>query len=324
LTTSLPKVELHCHLEGTIPPDLVNRLAERNNMTVPDSLFNGNGSFAWRTFEEFLMAFDLASSCIRTIQDYRDVTYEYLSSCAKDGAIYVEMFSSPDHAAETGLSYMDHLEGIAEGIDDAERDHGIIGRIIVTCVRHLGGERGVAVARQVVSQPHPYVVGFGMGGNESFGTFKDYVPAFNLAAEAGLHCTVHAGEVNGAGSVRQAIDNLPITRIGHGVRAIEDSTLVNELVDRQITLEVCPGSNLALGVYGSVEQHPLRQLIDGGCRVTLGSDDPPFFNTSIGQEYQRAHDDFGLNLDQLSAITIAGIDAAFADDEIKARLRARL
>ena len=319
-----PKVELHCHLEGTIPPDLVHRLADRNNMSIPDSLFNDHGSYEWHDFPAFLNAFDLASSCILTVEDYRDVTFEYLSSCAGEGAIYVEMFSSSDHAAEAGMSYSDHIDGIVQGIDDAERDHGIIGRIIPTCVRHLGAEQAMNVARQLIDNPHPYVVGFGMGGNELFGTFADFAPAFNLVAESGLPCTAHAGEVQGAESVRQAITHLPLSRIGHGVRSIEDPALVSEIVDRGISLEICPGSNLRLGVFESAEHHPLRKLLDAGCRISLGSDDPPFFDTSIGKEYTRAKSDFGLSNEELSAITAMAIESSFADEQTKAKLRAQL
>ena len=222
MTDTIPKAELHCHLEGTAPPALVRRLAERNGIALPDGLFADEHNFAWTDFPDFLRAYDAASMCLRKAADYRDITYEYLAACAREGAIYVEMFTSPDHAAEVGMSYLDHLEGTVAGIEDADRDFGIVGRIIVTCVRHLGPDRGLTVAKDMVGEPHPYVVGFGMGGDETAFHLRDFLPVFRIAADAGLGCTVHAGEVCGPESIYAARDSLPVTRRGHGGRAVED------------------------------------------------------------------------------------------------------
>ena len=139
----MPKVELHSHLEGTIQPSLVKQIAKRNNIKLRDSLFTPQGGFAWDDFVTFLQAYDEVSSCLQYSKDYRDITYDYLKSCALEGTIYAETFISPDHAAEMGMSYEDVLSGCAQGIDDAEREFGIIGRIIVTCVRHLGPKQGI-------------------------------------------------------------------------------------------------------------------------------------------------------------------------------------
>ncbi|MDP7649913.1 MAG: hypothetical protein QF834_06975, partial [Candidatus Thalassarchaeaceae archaeon] len=138
MTPPLPKAELHCHLEGTTSPSLVRRLARRNRIPLPENLLDDGDNFIWSDVESFLKTYDQASSVIRTAEDYRDLTYDYLASSAKEGALYVEVMSSPDHAAAAGIDYEGHLEGIVEGIESAERDHGIIGRIIVTCVRHFG------------------------------------------------------------------------------------------------------------------------------------------------------------------------------------------
>jgi len=216
----IPKAELHVHLEGTTPPDLVRRLGERNGVALPADMFHDDGTFHWRDFIHFLEVYDAASSVIRTPEDYRDVTYEYLASCAAEGAIYVEVMSSPDHAADAGMTYRDHLEGITAGIVDAKRDHGIEGRLIVTCVRHFGTERAMEVARQVVANPSEVTVGFGMGGDEANWPPAQFADAFNYVAAAGLPCTVHAGEWAGPDRIREAIETLPIQRLGHGVRAL--------------------------------------------------------------------------------------------------------
>jgi adenosine deaminase len=319
----IPKAELHVHLEGTAPPHLVRRIAERNGLRVPDGVFAGPDRFAWRDFLDFLHTYDLAASVIRTPEDYRDVTYEYLCSCAAQGAIYVELIASPDHAALVGLSDDDHVAGIAAGIDAARAEHGIEGRILLTCIRNFGVEQAMRIAAYAAERPHPYVVGFQMAGDEAGYPPEPFAEAYEIAARAGLGCTVHAGEWAGAESVRGALE-LPVTRISHGVRAIEDPGVVRELAARGIVLECCPTSNVVLGVFDSYEAHPLNALREAGVKVTLGSDDPPYFGASVGGEYEIARERFGLDDDALRGLTRTAIDAGFAEPELREALRRRL
>jgi len=320
----LAKVELHSHLEGTMHPELVRRLAKRNSIDLKDDVFNQQGDFAWHDFVSFLKAFDEASRCLLNSEDYRDIMYEYLKVCASDGAIYAETFISPDHASELGMSYNDVLVGCVQGIEDAERDFDIVGRVIVTCVRHLGPQRAKVIARQMVENPHPYFVGFGMGGNETMHNLADFSPAFQLANDAGYPCTVHAGEICGPESVWDAINHLPICRIGHGVRCVEDDQLMTTLAERGIALEVCPSSNLALAVYPDWASHPLNQILDAGISVSLNSDDPPFFSTSVGQEYHKSAKHFNLDIDQLREISRMAMRSSFSDIDTKKRLLAKI
>jgi adenosine deaminase len=318
----IAKAELHVHLEGTAPPDLIARIARRNGLTVPQGLLGHDDRFTFTDFLDFLAAYDRAASVIRTGEDYRDITYEYLRSCAEEGAIYVELTASPDHAALVGLSDAEHLDGIARGID-AAREHGIEGRILISAVRNFGVEQALRVARHAAERPHPYVVGFSMAGDEKNFPAHLFAEAYAIASEAGLGCTMHAGEWAGPESVRAALE-LPITRISHGVRAIEDPSLVAELAEREIVLECCPTSNVVLGVYPSYEEHPLPRLAAAGVRITLGSDDPPYFGASIGGEYAIAQQRLGFDEERLKAITTTAIDAAFCGDDLKAELAARL
>jgi adenosine deaminase len=318
----LPKVELHSHLEGCIQPELVRTIAARNNISLKDGLFTSDDMFAWDDFVGFLQAYDEASFCLRKAQDYRDIMYTYMEQCAAQGTIYAETFISPDHASAVGMSYDDMVSGCVQGINDAERDFGIVGRLIVSCIRHLGPEQAVVVAQQVVDNPHPYIVGFGMGGNESMFTQAAFAPAFNIAAAAGLACTTHAGEVLGPESVWDAIDNLPVTRIGHGVRSVEDPALMEQLAKRGIALEVCPGSNIALSVYPNLASHPLNKILAAGINISLNSDDPPFFSTTVGAEYHSGAKDFGLSIEQLRNISRMAMESSFADADTKARLLA--
>jgi adenosine deaminase len=315
----IAKVELHVHLEGTAPPALIRRLAERNGLPVPEGVFADDGRFAYTDFLDFLETYDRAASVIRTAEDYRYVTYEYLASCAHEGAVYVELIVSPDHAARVGLSGEEHLDGIGRGIDDARRDHGIEGRVVLTAVRNLGVDRVVGVARYAATRPHPYVVGFNMAGDEANYPAGDFAQAFAIAADAGLGCTVHAGEWDGPPSVWAALE-LPVTRIGHGVRSIEDPALVAELAEREVVLECCPTSNVVLGLFASFEEHPLPRLREAGVKTTLGSDDPPYFGASIGGEYELCRERFGFSDEDLREISRTAVGAAFGEGSLKERL----
>jgi adenosine deaminase len=309
----IPKAELHVHLEGTAPPSLIRRLAERNGMAVPEGVFASDDTFAWTDFLHFLRTYDLAASVIRTPEDYRDVTFEYLSGCAEQGAVYVEVIASPDHAAAVGLPDADHYAAIAQGIDDARAAHGIEARIVIAAIRNLGVEGAEDIARRHAEDRHPYVVGFNLVGDEAGYPAGLFARAYEIAANSGLGCTVHAGEHAGPESVREALA-LPITRISHGVRAIEDPAVVAELAEREIVLEVCPTSNVALGLYPTYADHPLGALRSAGVRVTLGSDDPPYFGCSIGSEYALAHEHQGLEEGELLEITRTAVRAAFVDE----------
>lgn len=316
----VPKAELHVHLEGTARPDLIRRLAVRNGVAIPDGLFEDADTFRWSGFLDFLKTYDLAASVIRTAADYRDVVYEYLVACADEGTRYVELICSPDHARAAGLPEAEHRAGIFQGIDDARAQTGIEGRVLVSIVRNFGVAAAERTAQEAADMPHKYVVGFNMAGDEAGFPPPDFTRAFQIAHDAGLGCTCHAGEHAGPESVRAALQLPGIARLSHGVRAAEDPALVRELAERQIVLEVCPTSNVALGVYPTYADHPLSALLTAGVPVTLASDDPPYFGATIGGEYGVARTHFGLDDEQLTAITRTALEAAFVDEGTRDRL----
>jgi len=319
----VPLAELHVHLEATAAPGLVRRLAARNGLEIPPGTIAGD-RYVWRDFLDFLATFDRAVTVIRTAADYRDITFAYLEACAAEGAIYVELTASPDHAAHAGLPYADMVAGIAQGIDDARAAAGIESRILVTTVRNFGTERAEAVARTVAARPHAYVTGFGMAGDEAGFPPAPFARAFAIAHDAGLGLACHAGEWAGPESVRAALAlPVPIARLGHGVRAIEDAGLVRELAERGTVLEVCPTSNVVLGAYPDYASHPFPQLREAGVRVTLGSDDPPYWDATIGGEYAVARREWGLDDAALRAVTRTAIEAAFVPAELRSSLLAR-
>ena len=316
------KAEIHCHIEGAASPQLV--LAQASKYGADPSAFIRDGAFVWHDFTSFLAAYDFSADLFRTEDDYARLAEHYLTSLARDGAIYSEIFVSPDHARKASLSADAYVRALGEGIRRAQDKTGIEGRMIVVGVRHFGVEAVEATARFAARCGHPLVTGFGMAGEERFGEAEDYVRAFEIAREAGLGITVHAGELAGWESVRDALDHLRPARIGHGVRAIENPDLVRRIAAQGVVLECCPGSNVALGIFDGWESHPFERLRSAGCRVTLNSDDPPYFRTSIKAEYDNAALHFGLADKDLAGVTRTAIEAAFVDRKTKAALLARL
>jgi adenosine deaminase len=316
------KAELHCHIEGAAAPELVIRQAQKYGKDV--SPYIQNGSFVWHDFTSFLKAYDFAADLFRTEDDYARLSEYYLTSLARDGAIYSEIFTSPDHAMKAGLSPQAYTDALGEGMARAKAKTGIEGRMIVTGVRHVGLESIEAAARFAARCGHPLVTGFGVAGDERNGDIEDYVRAFEIAREAGLGITIHAGEFGGWESVQAALDHIRPSRIGHGVRAIENPDLVKRIAAEGVVLECCPGSNIALKVFGSYAEHPFPALRAAGCKVTLNSDDPPYFWTTLKHEYDIAAEHFGMSDKDLTAVTRTAIEAAFVDRKTKAQLLARL
>ncbi|MBO6724809.1 MAG: adenosine deaminase [Rhizobiaceae bacterium] len=314
--------ELHCHIEGAAAPELVEQQARKYGADT--SRFIQNGAFVWEDFTTFLAAYDFSADLFRDEDDYALLAEHYLTSIARDGAIYSEFFTSPDHARRAGLSPETYTNALGEGMRRAKEASGIESRMIVTGVRHFGVESVEDAARFAVNCGHPLVTGYGMAGEERFGNHADYVRAFDIAREAGLGITVHAGELAGWESVRDALDNIRPSRIGHGVRAIENPDLVKRIADEGVVLEVCPVSNIELKVFPDFGAHPFPALREAGCKVTLNSDDPPYFHTSLKKEYEVAAEYFGMADDDLTEATRTALAAAYVDEDTRARLMAKL
>ncbi|MFS8048248.1 adenosine deaminase [Rhizobium sp. BR 314] len=322
MTSHLKKVELHCHLEGAAPPALT--LAQAQKYGVDTSAFLKDGTYLWKDFAEFLVCYDKVSEAYRTEEDYALLTETYLEELASIGTIYSELIVSPDHGDRIGLGADAYMAGVSAGIHAAKAKTGIEARLIVTGERHFGPDRVVRAAEYAAKSDNPLITGFNMAGEERMGRVADYARAFDIVREAGLGLTIHAGEVCGAFSIADSLELVRPQRIGHGVRAIEDMDLVKRLADLGTVLEVCPGSNIALKVFPDFQSHPLRKLRDAGVKVTINSDDPPFFHTSLKREYELASSAFGFSDDEINAMTRTAIEAAFVDEATRAALLAKL
>lgn len=311
---ALPKAELHLHLEGAAPPAFIRALAKEKGIDIA-GIFDAQGGYAYRDFGHFLQVYEAACTTLQTPEDFRRLTLAVLEDRARDGVIYAETFLSPDFCGGGDLvAWRDYLHAIADAAAEAERTMGITLRGIVTAIRHFGPEKSRATALCAAQTAGDFLTGFGIAGDEKAGHPRDFTWAFDCAREAGLRLTAHAGEWGGAQSVRDALDHLRVERIGHGVQAIDDPALVARLADERIVLEVCPGSNVTLGVYPDFARHPIARLRERGVIVTISTDDPPFFHTSLAREYDALAGVFGWTEDDFRAMNGDAMHAAFCDD----------
>ena len=320
----LPKVELHLHHEGAAPPAFIRGMAQEKGVNL-NGVFNADGSYAYRDFVHFLSVYEAATSVLKTPEDYARLTKAVLEESAANDVIYSETFLSPDFCGGSDVgAWREYLHAIQEAANEAERDYGIILRGVVTCIRHFGPENAKAAALCAAETAGDWITGFGIAGDEMKGKPKYFVYSFDMAREAGLRLTAHAGEWGGAQSVADAVNDLRVERIGHGVHAINDLALVDKLVENEITLEVCPGSNVTLGVYPSLAKHPIEKLRERGVKVTVSTDDPPFFHTTMRDEYLNLARTFGWDEAVFTEINETAANAAFCDDETRKRVLKKL
>ncbi len=322
MTAHLKKAELHCHIEGATPPELA--LAQAEKYGVDTSAIIRDKAYVWEDFTSFVKCYDAIASLFKTEEDYALLAEAYLTELAEAGTIYSEIIVSPDHGNTIGLGAHAYLEGLAAGMEAARQKTGIESRMLITGIRHLGPESVIKTAEFAAKREHKLVTGFNLAGEERMHKVADFASAFDIVRDAGLGLTIHAGELSGAFSVRDALDHVRPSRISHGVRAIEDADLVRRLADAGVVLEVCPGSNISLQVFPDFASHPLRALHEAGVRVTLNSDDPPFFHTSLAQEYDIASAAMGFSDDEINGMTRTAIEAAFVDEPTRKLLLARI
>ena len=313
----LPKIELHLHLEGAAPPDFVNIMAQQKSIDL-SKIFNTDGEYSFKDFKDFLSVYEAATTVLKTPDDFYDLTMRVLRECSENNTIYLETFVSPQFCGQNDLvAWKDFLSAICQASLDGETKYGIISRGIATCIRHLGPELAKETAKCAVETSGDWLVGFGMAGDEAVGRPKDYAYSFNMAREAGLKLTCHAGEWCGSGSVADAVNDLQVQRIGHGVNAINDYEVVKLLVQKNIVLEVCPGSNVFLGVYPDLRSHPIKRLREFGVKTTISTDDPPFFQTSMNKEYRDLAKVFNWTKDDFLDLNKISLESAFCDIETK-------
>jgi aminodeoxyfutalosine deaminase len=314
----LPKAELHLHLEGSIQPSTLVDLAKRHGAPYT-SLEEAQHLYRYADFNGFLMAFKAVSELLRTPADFELIAYQLMKSLKTQNVLHAEVFVSVGVCLWRQQDFDSIFEGLERGRERGERDFGISVLWIFDAVRQFGAEAAQKVAELAVRYHDRYVAGFGIGGDERKAGPELFREVYSFCFDQGLRLTAHAGETTGPESIWGAL-NLRAERIGHGLSAIQDPELLEELSQRQIPIEVCITSNLRTGCCVALEDHPVRNYFDHGLMVTLNTDDPAMFNTSLSREYQLAQDKFGFTDEHLRELARNSFEASFLDAEKKLAL----
>ncbi|WP_238009705.1 adenosine deaminase [Dactylosporangium sp. AC04546] len=315
-----PKIELHVHLEGAVPPATLLEIARRNGQSLPADTVEGvRELYQFTDFAKFVQVWIMTTNCLRTADDFRQILVDYAGVAAGHGAVYLEAIFSPGERVQRGVPWEDLYEGYTDGIAEAHERHGVVVRLTPDLYRGMPVDVAEDVARWSVRYRERGIVGLGLGGDEKASSALPYAKAFEIAREGGLALVPHAGESAGAESVREML-GLDPDRLRHGFRAVDDSGVLQEIVDRGLVLDVCPTSNVRTKSVPSLAEHPLPALIAAGVPCTVNTDDPAMFNTDLAQEHGIAAD---LGLGAREAFQ-AGVAGAACDDATRAWLTERL
>ncbi|HVM53764.1 MAG TPA: adenosine deaminase [Acidimicrobiales bacterium] len=313
---ALPKAHLHLHLEAAMRPATLRELADEHGVTLPALDFS--------TFGDFIVLYQLATDVLRGPEDLRRLVREMAEDARDDGAVWVEYFVYPPLWLGRFGSDADALDLCLDAARDASASTGVGLGAIVTADRTLDPALAEDAARLAVTRAGDGVVGFGLANDESHHPPEPFAPAFAIARDGGLLSVPHAGELAGPESVRGALDALHADRIGHGVRAIEDPDLVRRLADDGVVCDVCPTSNLTLGLYPSMREHAIASLVDAGVPVTVNADDPLLFGPGLLEEYTSVRDAFAWSDERMAAIARPSVMASGAPDDVKAAAAAAI
>jgi len=329
---SLPKAELHLHLEGSVEPQTLAELSRRHNTPLPteNNRYDATGSgdvlseddarelYAYRDFNGFLMAFKSVTERLRTPEDYELITYRLMQKLRQQNVIHAEVYVSVGVIRRRGQDFAPLFEGMERGRERGQRDFGVSLLWIFDAVRHFGAEPAGEVFEMAAQLRDRNVVGIGLGGDERRGPAEWFLDLYKKAAAQGLRLTAHAGETAGPESVWGAL-NIGAERIGHGLSIARDPELEEVIAHKQVAIESCITSNLRTGVCSSLAEHPLRKLFDGGVMLTLNTDDPAMFQTSLCHEYELAQREFRFSEDHLRELARNSFEASFLPVEKKVR-----
>ncbi|MCP4536830.1 MAG: adenosine deaminase [Chloroflexi bacterium] len=306
----MPKVELHVHLEGSVQPQTLLELAKRHNIALPaDDLEGLREWYTFRDFSHFLEIYMTVSGCLRTAEDIELIAREFLIGQAEQNIVYSEVTFTPYNQYLTNqLDYRTQLDAINRARTWAEKELGIRMGMIMDIPRHIAPEEGERIADWAIKGYGNGVIAFGLGGPETGNPPEKFQTAFDKVKRAGIPCILHAGEIEGPTSIWKALQVANSQRIGHGVRAIEDPELVAHLREKQIPLEVCPTSNICLKVFPSLAAHSLPRLMEEGVYITINSDDPPMFNTTLTNEYIVGHENFSWDQDTIEQLVLNAVN----------------
>jgi adenosine deaminase len=308
----MPKVELHVHLEGSVQPRTLLALAKRHGIALPSDTVEGLRQwYTFRDFGHFIEIYMTISRCLQTAEDIELITREFLSGQAEQNILYSEVTFTPyNQLVNCGLGFPEQLDAVNRARRWGELHLGVRMGLIIDIPRERSPEAGDMVADWVIGRYGDGIIAMGLGGPEICNPPSKFRGAFDRIHRAGIPCILHAGETDGPQSIWEAIEIGGSRRIGHGVRAIEDPALMEYLKRTQLPLEVCPTSNICLNVFPSIDRHSLPKLLDHGLKITINSDDPPMFNTTLSHEFVVGSTAFGWDENAIEGLVLNGVESS--------------
>ena len=317
---SFPKAELHLHIEGTLEPELMFALSQRNNIPIPyASVEEVRKVYDFTNLQSFLDIYYQGCNVLVKEQDFYDLTFAYLDRVSKQGVRHTEIFFDPQTHTERGIPFETVITGITRALDDGPKQFGITSKLILCFLRHLSAEAAMATLQEALPFKH-LITAVGLDSSEVGNPPKKFQSVFDKALEEGFLTVAHAGEEGPPEYIWQALDLLHASRIDHGVRSFEDGKLLERLVREQVPLTVCPLSNVKLKVYPSMEEHNLKKLLELGLCVTVNSDDPAYFGGYIEENYEAVRQTLGLTSQDLYQLAKNSFRASFLDERKKQEL----
>ena len=313
----LPKAELHIHLEGSMQPELMFRLAERNSVALRFSSIEAlRDAYRFNNLQEFLDIYYEGMQVLLTEEDFYDLTWDYLQRAHADRVLHTEMFFDPQAHLDRGVPFEIVINGIFSAMEAARAKLGISSLLIISILRHLPGADALSLL-QKVDQYLPLFAAIGLDSSEEGNPPEKFEAAFEYAKSRGLKAVAHAGEEGPPEYVWGALSALKVDRIDHGNRSLEDSLLVKELVDQKMPLTVCPLSNLRLSVVDDMSNHPLGRMLELGLKATINSDDPAYFGGYLNDNYLAVQQALDLNPGQLYQLAKNSFESAFVEESVK-------
>ncbi|MBX3113876.1 MAG: adenosine deaminase [Fimbriimonadaceae bacterium] len=319
---AMPKVELHVHLEGSIRPETVLQLSKKNNIALPyDTLEGLKQWYQFRDFPHFVEVYVAVSKCIKTPEDIEFIAREFLVGQKEQNILHSEVtFTASTIKNHCGIPWDEQIDALERAIKFGQDELGVSMLLIIDIVRGDSPEAGLKVAEMAVSGIGRGVGALGLAGQEGPNQAMPYKEAYELAWAYGLPVIPHAGETQGADSIWEALNFTKCQRIGHGIRCLEDPVLVETLREKEVVLEVCPTSNVCLTPIKRIEVHPIKQLVDEGLQVTINSDDPPMFSTTLSDEFAKCSTAFGWDMDVLREFSVRAAENSLLSAEAKTKL----
>jgi len=320
----IPKAELHLHIEGTLEPELMFDLAKKHGVQLPYASVEAlRAAYQFDDLQSFLDLYYAGAAVLRDEDDFHALTMAYLRRAHADGVVHVEIFFDPQTHTDRGIAFATAIDGILRALRDGEREFGISWRLILCFLRHLSADAAMATLEQAL----PYkrqIAAVGLDSSERGHPPSKFAAVFERARKEGLLTVAHAGEEGPPQYIVEALDQLHVSRIDHGVRCEEDPALVERLARTRMPLTVCPLSNVKLRVYQRIEDHNIKRLLDRGLCVTVNSDDPAYFGGYVAANFEAIHKGLGLSREDIRKLAANSIEASFLPAGDKARWMERI